>query len=390
MADPDRPYAVVEDFLVHNCGKKDRALIAKEREKFVEGCEAHRLRGRASAQQLFDIIEPFADYAFNKSHAYGYGLVAYQTAYLKAHYPVEYLACLLTSVKTNLDKAAVYLAECRAMGIKVLNPDVNLSAVRLRRPRRRRRAGGRSCRAAARASSRSGCPRCATWARGSWRSIVAERDANGPFADFYDFCRPRRPQRCSNKRTIESLIKAGAFDSLGHPRQGLLAVFEQIIDATLARRREREAGASEPVRRCRWRRRPTPAFDERRADPRPRDRQEAAARVREGDARPLRERPPAARGRVGAEAPHRRARSPSWPSARTATWCSSAGVVTDLAAQVHEEGRADGRVHPGGPAGGHRGHGVPEDDGRARPHARRRRRGRACGAASTSATTSRS
>ncbi len=126
MANPDRPYAVVEDFLVHNCGKKVRELIAAEREKFVEGCDRTGY-GRDLGTQLFDIIEPFADYAFNKSHAYGYGLVAYQTAYLKAHYPVEYLACLLTSVKSSLEKAAVYLAECRSMGVKVLNPDINLS-----------------------------------------------------------------------------------------------------------------------------------------------------------------------------------------------------------------------------------------------------------------------
>ena len=93
----------------------------------MDGCEATGY-GRDLGKQLFDIIERFADYAFNKSHTYGYGLIAYQTAYLKAHYPVEYLACLLTSVKGSLEKAAVYLAECRAMGIKVLNPDVNLSA----------------------------------------------------------------------------------------------------------------------------------------------------------------------------------------------------------------------------------------------------------------------
>ena len=128
------------DNLRKACGKKVRELIAAEREKFVEGCERTGY-GRELGTQLFDIIEPFADYAFNKSHAYGYGLVAYQTAYLKAHYPVEYLACLLTSVKSSLEKAAVYLAECRSMGVKVLNPDINLLAVRLRRPRRRRGAG---------------------------------------------------------------------------------------------------------------------------------------------------------------------------------------------------------------------------------------------------------
>src|SRR5690606_16152799 len=126
MENDERPYAVVEDFLVHNCGKKNREIIAKERVKFIEGCEKTGY-GRELGTALFDIIEPFADYAFNKSHAFGYGLVAFQTAYLKAHYPVEYLACLLTSVKNSLEKAAVYISECRALGIKVLPPDINRS-----------------------------------------------------------------------------------------------------------------------------------------------------------------------------------------------------------------------------------------------------------------------
>ncbi len=115
------------DNLRKACGKKIREMMAKERAKFVDGCDATGY-GRELGTKLFDIIEGFADYAFAKSHAFGYGLITYQTAYLKAHYPVEYLACLLTSVRTSLEKAAVYLADCRAMGIKVLNPDVNLSA----------------------------------------------------------------------------------------------------------------------------------------------------------------------------------------------------------------------------------------------------------------------
>ena len=114
------------DNLRKACGKKIRALIAAEREKFVAGCVSEGY-GEVLGTQLFDIIEPFADYAFNKSHSYGYGLVAYQTAWLKAHYPIEYMSALLTSVKDNKDKTAVYLAECRNMGIDVLVPDVNRS-----------------------------------------------------------------------------------------------------------------------------------------------------------------------------------------------------------------------------------------------------------------------
>jgi DNA polymerase III subunit alpha len=226
-------YSLAEaDNLRKACGKKIRELIAKERQKFEEGCEANGY-GRMLGKQWFDIIEPFADYAFNKSHSYGYGFVAYQTAYLKAHYPVEYFAALLTSVKSNLDKAAVYLAECRTMGVQVLVPDVNVSAsdfTAVPDPD-----GGRL------GSIPFGLSAVRNVGEGLVAHIVAEREANGPFTDFYDFCE-RVHLNVLNKRTLESLIKAGGFDSLGHPRQGLLAVFEQIVDSTVARRRERDMG----------------------------------------------------------------------------------------------------------------------------------------------------
>ena len=218
------------DNLRKACGKKDRVLIAKEREKFVAGTDATGY-GAAIGTALFDIIEPFADYAFNKSHSYGYGLVAYQTAYLKAHYPVEYFAALLTSVKTNLDKAAVYLAECRQMGLDVLVPDVNVSAsdfIAVDRP----------------GDSRAiafGMSAVRNVGEGLVAQILSERDAGGPFEDFYDFC-DRVDIGVLNKRTIESLIKAGGFDSLGYSRQGLLGYFERIIDETVARRRKEAEG----------------------------------------------------------------------------------------------------------------------------------------------------
>jgi DNA polymerase III subunit alpha len=234
-------YSLAEaDNLRKACGKKIRELIAAERVKFVEGCETTGY-GRALGEKLFDIIEPFADYAFNKSHAYGYGLVAFQTAYLKAHYPVEYLASLLTSVKANLDKAAVYLAECRAMGIRVLNPDINLSTSDFTALSRDEAPPG--------VDLPPGSPGCVPFGLSAVRNVgeglvaqlLAEREANGPFTDFHDFVERVDPS-VLNKRTVESLVKAGAFDRCGHPRKGLLLVFEQIIDATLARRRERDQG----------------------------------------------------------------------------------------------------------------------------------------------------
>jgi len=115
-------YSLAEaDNLRKATGKKNRELIAKERTKFVAGCDAAGY-GAAFGEQMFDVIEPFADYSFNKSHSFGYGFVSYQTAYLKAHHPVEYLAALLTSVKDDKDKTAVYLNECRVLGIPVLVP----------------------------------------------------------------------------------------------------------------------------------------------------------------------------------------------------------------------------------------------------------------------------
>jgi DNA polymerase-3 subunit alpha len=218
------------DNLRKACGKKVRELIQKEREKFVEGCDTSGY-GREIGSALFDVIEPFADYAFNKSHSYGYGLIAYQTAYLKAHYPVEYLAALLTSVKTNLDKAAIYLNECRQMGIEVLVPDVNISMSDFS------------------AFDKADGTRAIAFGMSAVRNVgeglvglmLAERDANGPFEDFFDFC-DRVDVSVLNKRTIESLIKAGGFDSMGYSRKGLLGYFDRIIDDTVARRRKEAEG----------------------------------------------------------------------------------------------------------------------------------------------------
>ena len=223
-------YSLAEaDNLRKACGKKDRNLIAKEREKFTAGCEANGY-GAELGTRWFDIIEPFADYAFNKSHSFGYGFVAYQTAYLKANYPAEYLAALLTSVKSSLEKAAVYLAECRAMGIAVEVPDINRSASDFTPV-----VGGDDLRII------FGLSAVRNVGEGLVAHIVAEREAGGPYTDFHDFCQ-RVDTQVLNKRTVESLIKAGAFDDMGHPRKGLLAVFEQIVDHTLARRRERDMG----------------------------------------------------------------------------------------------------------------------------------------------------
>ena len=203
--------------------------MALERDKFVAGCEATGY-GAALGTKIFDIIEPFADYAFGKSHSFGYGFVSYQTAYLKANFPSEYLSALLTSVKDDKDKTAVYLSECRTMGIQVQVPDVN-SSVSDFAPTT---VDGAEI-------IRFGMSAIRNVGEGLVSLIVSERDANGPFSDFYDFCN-RVELTVLNKRTIESLVKGGGFDSVHHPRRGLMDVYEQIIDRVVARRREAESG----------------------------------------------------------------------------------------------------------------------------------------------------
>ncbi len=223
-------YTLAEaDNLRKACGKKIREVMEKERDKFEQGCVKSGY-GDELGKELFDVIVKFADYAFAKSHAYGYGLISYQTAYLKAHYPVEYLACLLTSVKANYEKAAVYLADARSSKITVLTPDINKSGVDFEPIDN---VGTRTISFGLSAIRNVG--------EALVEQIVAHRRENGEYTSFYDFVE-RAPEQVLNKRTIESLIKAGAFDSLGHPRKGLLMVYETIIDATVARRRERDQG----------------------------------------------------------------------------------------------------------------------------------------------------
>ncbi|HVF32687.1 MAG TPA: DNA polymerase III subunit alpha [Acidimicrobiales bacterium] len=213
------------DNLRRACAKKKRELIVKERESFVAGCERTGY-GKEIGTKLFDIIEPFADYAFPKAHSYGYGFVSYQTAWLKANHPAEYLAALLTSVKDDKDATAKYLAECRTMGISVLVPDVNVSFADF---------------TVVNGAIPFGMSAIRNVGTALVHLIVEERERGGPFTDFYDFC-DRVDPSVLNKRTIESLVKGGGFDSLGHSRKGLCLVHEQIIDRTLERRKAEAVG----------------------------------------------------------------------------------------------------------------------------------------------------
>ncbi|MHB1613404.1 MAG: DNA polymerase III subunit alpha [Actinomycetes bacterium] len=213
------------DLLRRAMSKKKKEIIDQEYVPFAEGMRANGY-SEGAVSTLWEILVPFSDYAFNKAHTAGYGLVSYWTAYLKANYPAEYMAGLLTSVRDDKDKSAVYLNEARRMGIKVLPPDINESDANFT-PRG--------------TDIRFGLAAVRNVGAGVVASILGTRRSAGRFADFADFLAKVDPVVC-NKKTVESLIKAGAFDSLGHARRGLLAVHAEAIDAVLETKRAEAIG----------------------------------------------------------------------------------------------------------------------------------------------------
>ncbi len=213
------------DLLRRAMGKKKKEILDKEFVPFRQGMRDNGYSDEA-VQAVWDVLVPFAGYAFNKAHSAAYGLVSYWTAYLKAHYPAEYMAALLTSVKDDKDKSALYLNECRRMGITVLPPDVNSSAANFT-------AVGKDIRFGLTAVRNVGA--------NVVDSIVATREDKSSYTSFTDFL-DKVPAVVCNKRTIESLIKAGAFDSLGHGRRGLHLVHEQAVDSVIGVKRKEAEG----------------------------------------------------------------------------------------------------------------------------------------------------
>lgn len=206
-------------------GKKIPSVMRDQKAAFVAGSIENGY-DESLAEDLFGFIEHFAGYGFNKSHSAAYAFVAYQTAWLKAHHPSEYMAALLTGVKRDKDKTATYLYECRMMGIRVHVPGVNVSERDFR---------------ATDGEIVFGLSAVRNVGEGVVDQIVAERDKNGEYTSFFDFI-DRVDVQVLNKRTIESMIKAGAFDALGHSRRGLFEIAHQIVEATVDRRRAEEAG----------------------------------------------------------------------------------------------------------------------------------------------------
>ena len=213
------------DLLRRAMGKKKKAELDKQYATFHDGMISNGY-SEGAIKALWDILLPFSDYAFNKAHTAAYGLVSYWTAYLKAHYPQEYMAALLTSVGDNKDKLALYLNECRAMGITVLAPDVNESTLTF---------------APVGDDIRFGMGAIRNVGANVVDGMIAAREEKGRYESFNDFLK-KVPLQVCNKRTIESLIKAGAFDDLGHTRRSLSLIHEAAVDAAVVVKRKEAAG----------------------------------------------------------------------------------------------------------------------------------------------------
>ncbi|MFT4297087.1 MAG: DNA polymerase III subunit alpha [Micropruina sp.] len=213
------------DQLRRAMGKKKKEVLDAEFVNFESGMQANGFSA-AAIKALWDILVPFSDYAFNKAHTAAYGLISYWTAYLKANYPAEYMAALLQSVKDDKDKSAIYLAECRRMGIKVLPPDVNESDGMF---------------TPVGSDIRYGLGAIRNVGDNVVKGIVEGRETNGKASDFNEFL-DNVPLVVCNKRVIESLIKAGAFDSLGHTRRALMECYEQKVDEVIDLKRNQANG----------------------------------------------------------------------------------------------------------------------------------------------------
>lgn len=219
-------YSMAEaDTLRKVMSKKKTSEMEKEKPKFLEGAKKNKV-SEVKTRKIWEQMETFAEYGFNKSHSTAYAMISYQTAYLKAHYPVEFMAALLTSEKDNRDKIIKHISGCKDMGIDVLPPDINESLSDFS-------VSGDRIRFGLAAVKNVGV--------GAIETIIAARDKDGKFLSFHDFCN-RVDMRKVNKRVVESLIKCGAFDSMGHNRRQLMTCCEEIMEAVQKRHKEESNG----------------------------------------------------------------------------------------------------------------------------------------------------
>ncbi|MEE3382233.1 MAG: DNA polymerase III subunit alpha, partial [Succiniclasticum sp.] len=214
------------DILRRAMGKKKVKDLIAMKNRFVEGAQKLHSVPPQKSEEIFDILLKFAGYGFNKSHSVAYGMVAYQTAYLKAHWPAEYFAALLTSIMGDTDKVSWYITVCKDRGIPMLPPDVNASQEGF---------------SVEKGAIRFGLVGIKSVGEGAVREIVRARQEGGPFRDILDFCK-RVNYRTLNRRLLENLIKCGAMDSLGAYRSQLLAVYEKTLDLGIQQQRDYNSG----------------------------------------------------------------------------------------------------------------------------------------------------
>jgi DNA polymerase III subunit alpha len=218
------------DLLRRAMGKKDREKMAKERKNFIEGCARANGIPEKKANAIFDLLEKFAGYGFNKSHSAAYGVISYQTAYLKSHYPVEFMAGLLSNEINNTDKISVFVGECKRMGISILPPDINRSGLKFTPEEH----DGKM-------AIRYGLAAIKNVGETAMQMSIQEREGAGDYTSLEDFC-GRIGTRIANRKMLESLIKAGAFDFVGRDRAELFACIEESLSCAAAAMRDRTVG----------------------------------------------------------------------------------------------------------------------------------------------------
>ena len=218
------------DLLRRAMGKKDKAKMAKERAGFVEGCKRANKIGDTKANEIFDLLEKFAGYGFNKSHSAAYALISYRTAYLKANYPVELMAGLLSNEVNNTDKIGVLVGECHRMQIDIFPPDVTRSQLKFVPEKQAEKFG-----------IRYGLAAIKNIGAGAMGLAIAEREKNGPFTSLEDYC-GRVDSRSVNRKILESLIRAGAFDFSGRDRAELFVRIDQVLASGASAQKDRQSG----------------------------------------------------------------------------------------------------------------------------------------------------
>ena len=233
------------DLLRRAMGKKDKEKMAKERRNFIDGCARTNKIPEKKANAIFDLLEKFAGYGFNKSHSAAYGVISYHTAFLKAHYPVSFMAGLLSNEINNTEKISVFVGECKRMGISILPPDVNKSglkftpesgaSVALALP------AGATEDACATMAIRYGLAAIKNVGEAAMAMAIGEREQHGAFTSLEDFC-TRLDSRVANRKMLESLIKAGAFDFTSRDRAELFACIDESLSASAIAQRDRAAG----------------------------------------------------------------------------------------------------------------------------------------------------